>query len=785
MVDYAPNLGSTLETRDDAGTDKSSPVRYWLTQLKLSEKQDKDFTEKGRKILRRYRDKRSSGTKGTKRFNILWSNVQTLKPALYARTPKAYVERRFKDEDPIARLGSMILERAIQYELETHDFDGVMNAAVEDRLIVGRGSARVRYVPKYGKPENERIELQPIQDDMAAATGVDEKTDKPRYRNPATGQEVDQESVKQDDQGAFMHGEEFCPCVDESALPEYVFWEDMRFGPCRRWEECPWLGYRAYMTRTQLVERFGKEIGDAVTLDYTPSGLEDSQTEKGGAIPDAFKKAVVWEIWDRGKKETVWISTGYDASPLDTIEDPLEVPDYFPSPRPLTATTTNDQFDPIADYLEYQDQAEELDVLTARIDRLVRACRLAGVYAASERNTLQQLVDESTENKLIPVEDWQTFAQSKGGLTGMIQWIPIKDIAAVLMTLYDSRDKAKQVLYEITGIGDLIRGATSPDETYGAQRLKSQYATMRISDSQKYVSHFARDIIRLMGQIIAQHFSPETLSRITGFPDPMPPQPQPPQQPQMPQAPNIQPGDPQAQQKIQSAAQQVQQQQAQFQQAMQAFQQAMQGWQTEQKRRQDEFMAACQLLRQNAPCPYKIDIEADSTIAPDEDAEKQARTEFLTAMVQLLEIVVPLIMQTPMFAPLAKELVGFAARGFRAGRSLEKAFTDVFDKMEKMPPQKPPGKEDGKKGPSPEEIGVQMQKNQTQQQKNQGELQLKAKKQAFDEWVTKTELALKKREIDRKTAEQMQIHTRELRKLLFGTATDIMALNEAPSEGSA
>lgn len=778
MNTVSQQTATSLETRDDAGKGPDGVVTYWLTQIAISEKQDKDFTDKGRKIIRRYRDQRKKGESSVKRFNILWANIQTLMPALYARTPKAYVERRFKDEDPKARLASMILERAIEFELENNDFDGVMKAAVEDRLIVGRGSARVRYVPKYGAPENERIELEPIQDDMAAATGVVEK---PRYRNAATGQEVDAESVQQDEQGAFMHGDEFCPCVDESAMPEYIFWEDMRYGPCRRWSECPWIGYRSYMTRPQLVERFGDKIGNAVTLDYTPSGIGDSRTEKGGAIPDAFKKAVVWELWDKGKKETVWIAPGYGEGPLDTIEDPLELADFMPSPKPLTATTTNDQFDPVADYLEYQDQAEELDILTTRIDKLVRSCRLAGVYAASERNTLQQLVDEGNENKLIPVEDWQTFAASKGGLAGMIQWIPIKDIAAVLLTLYDARDRAKQVLYEITGIGDLIRGATSPDETYGAQRLKSQYGTMRLSDSQKQVSYFARDIIRLMGSIIAQHFSPETLSRITGFPEPMPPAPQPPPQVQMPQAPQIMPGDPQAQQKIQAAQQAVQQVQQQAQQAIQAYQQAMQGWTTEQQKRQTEFLEACELLRQNAPCPYKIDIEADSTIAPDENAEKQARTEFLTAMVQLLEIVVPLVMQSPQFAPLAKELVSFAARSFRAGRSLEKSFTEVFDRIEKQPPQKPPGK-DGKEGPSQAEIGVQMQKDATQRAKDQGDLQLKQRKQAFDEWATQMDIKLRQKEGDRKTAEQMQIHTRELRKLLFETAVD---LHETKSEGNA
>jgi hypothetical protein len=37
------------------------------------------------------------------RFNILWSNVQTLLPALFAKSPKPVVERRYLDRDDVGR----------------------------------------------------------------------------------------------------------------------------------------------------------------------------------------------------------------------------------------------------------------------------------------------------------------------------------------------------------------------------------------------------------------------------------------------------------------------------------------------------------------------------------------------------------------------------------------------------------------------------------------------------------------------------------------------------------
>jgi hypothetical protein len=128
-----------------------------------------------------------------------------------------------------------------------------------------------------------------------------------------------------------------------------------------------------------------------------------------------------------------------------------------------------------------------------------------------------------------------------------------------LIQLYNARDKTKAILYELTGIGDIMRGMTSPDETLGAQELKANFSTRRITPQQKKVAKFARDMFRLMAGVIVEHFSAKTISLITGFPqlDPVPQVPQRPQQVQqfipLPQAPMLQP-QPQPQPQVQNVA---------------------------------------------------------------------------------------------------------------------------------------------------------------------------------------------------------------------------------------
>jgi hypothetical protein len=170
----------------------------------------------------------------------------------------------------------------------------------------------------------------------------------------------------------------------------------------------------------------------------------------------------------------------------------------------------------------------ELDTITSRIEKLTRALKVAGVYAGSEKAVLQQLVDDSSDNKLIPVEDWAGFAGDKGGLNGLIQWLPVEQIARVLVQLYDARERLVRIIYQTTGIADILRGETNPTETLGAQQLKTQFATRRITKAQKDVARFARDLLRLRGAVMARHFSPSTLALMSGLPEPMPALPPPP-----------------------------------------------------------------------------------------------------------------------------------------------------------------------------------------------------------------------------------------------------------------
>lgn len=199
------------------------------------------------------------------------------------------------------------------------------------------------------------------------------------------------------------------------------------------------------------------------------------------------------------------------------------------------------------------------------------------------------------------------------------------------------------------------------------------------------------------------------------------------------------------------------------------WQQQAMAWIAEKRRREQEFLGACALIRGDALPRFKIDIEADSTIAADEQAEKQSRTEFLTAITPFLEVVIPGLMANPALAPLAKELGLFAVRAFKVARPLEDSFEEAFDRLEQQAAQNPQtaagaaGKHPGGNTKSPQEIAAEAQetqaKTQVQAQANQVKLvqsmteaQIERERLAAEQERASAELALRGREMQGREA---------------------------------
>jgi len=389
--------------------EQSTGLQKLLHNVAAYDNDFKKWEARAQKIIKRYRDdNRSQNTNETAKFNILWSNVQTLIPAVYARLPKADVSRRFGDNDQVGRVASLLIERALDYEIEHYpDFRSTMKHCVEDRFLGGRGTSWVRY-----EPHVQAIDMP--EDGLEVTEDIDE---------PETGNQA-------------LAGEEPMEQIEYECAPvDYVHWKDFGHAVARTWEEVTAVWRWVYMTREALIERFGEEVGSKIPFDAGPDTLKQY-----GQSTKEHTRAKICEYWDKETGKVYWFSKSMP-NIIDERDDPLELEGFFPCPKPLFATMTSDTLVPVPDFVLYQDQANELDILSDRIDGLVKALRVRGVYDASQP-ALQRLMTEGENNALLPVDTWLAFGE-KGGLKGAIDFLPIDMIAQTLIQCYQARTEIK------------------------------------------------------------------------------------------------------------------------------------------------------------------------------------------------------------------------------------------------------------------------------------------------------------------------------------------------------
>lgn len=621
----------------------------WIQEINLAEQDCEMWWRSGDVVIRRYKNTDRNGKGGAnaalspqRRYAILWSNVQTLGPAIYAKKPIPVVSRRFKDEDPVGKVASEVLERCLLYSLDAYDFDGRMTEVRQDYLLPGRGQLWVRYVPH----------MKAVNADQDVELGEGQADEDGENVGASPVQEVAHEAGEPVQVNEEVEYEE--------VLCDHVAWKDWLTNPCREWADVRWVSRRVYMTRAELVERFGEEIGKEVPLDSANKGDDKEKDD-----PDSkFQKACVYEIWDKASRKAYWINKGLTGKALDVREDPLGLSGFFPCPPPLNATTAQDSSLPIPDYVFYQDQAEELDELTARIGKLQDALRMVGFYAGEQKTALNRVFAPGNENKLIPIDTWDAFKES-GGIRGLIEWVPVDMVMMTLKGCYEARQQVITDIYQITGISDIIRGESDPNSTATAERLKGQWGSLRVRDRQKDVQKFARDAIRIKGEIIAEHFSIETMRAISGV-------------------------------KLLTA-----QEKQELQMMMQIAQQAEQAGVPVPEGLIDQSQVALMeqptwdevkaLLTDDKLRSFRIDIETDSTIEPDENAAKMAFVEFVGAFSQLMTVASQIIPAAPYTAPVFKEMAKQSTRVFDVSREMEDAIDKAFDTAEQQPPVQPAG----------------------------------------------------------------------------------------------
>lgn len=525
----------------------------------------------------------------------------------------------------------------------------------------------------------------------------------------------------------------------EKVCIEHLDRKDFLHNPARNWTEVCWVARRAWMTEKKAEKRFGKKKAEELCYE-----LRREDKENGAATK--VKQAPVWEIWHKDENKVVWVSPGCNVI-LDQNEPHLKLEGFFPCPRPAYSTVQRGSLIPVPDVVYYRDQLEEINELTGRIHALSQSLKVRGFYPAgkSDIGDAVEAAVKSVDDRqiLVPVSNWAAFGGTNGD---PIVWLPIDQIATVVQGLVELRRQIIEDVYQIMGLSDIMRGSTEKEETATAQQIKVQYGSVRVRDKQNELVRVARDINRIACEIMAENFKQQTLLEMS--------------QMQIPTNAEIRKQveavEAQAEETFKAKVQEAQSNPELMQQAqqnpeaaqqklMELQQEVIAGAKAEIEKLQakptiEQVMA---FLRDNRIRPFVLDIETDSTIQPDEDAEKQRRTEFMQVMNQTLVSLNEMITAQPASAPFAAQLLKFAMAPFRAGRELEGAVEEFADQMVEQAKQPKP---------SPEAEALQAEQ-QLKREELQAKTQIEAAKLQADQQGKEEERQAKAEEHQAKMAE--------------------------------
>lgn len=628
----------------------------WLSRVEAAGKLEKEWMDDAEKAVKAFSGEVSSQSSSrslgnTYDFNILFANVETIVPAVINSPPAPDVRRRFGDDDPAAKDVSEIIERIIKVQVDDGKLQVELEGQAQDAFLAGRGVIRLRFKSDFVKDEADDLEdtaegeTPSAVDDAADASG-----------GGAYGAGKADASLSDASGQAVPDGASAERLANERIEFEAVSWRDYRHGPAKRWCERPWDAFRFCIPREDEDTAF-----DTATI-----GLQTTDQEKK-ARGESDSDLTGWEIWCKSERKVYFVDdTGVV---LKTVDDPLGLTDFFCIATPVQPIELTGRLMPINPFVVYKKLADELDLTTKRINIITDKMRVRGWYPGDAGDLAAMVA--ANDDEFVPIQNAEVWA-ANGGLQGAVAFWPIDKYVIVLKQLYEARDQTKAAIYEITGISDIVRGASKADETLGAQQIKTQWGSLRIQKMQRAMARGARDLFVMMSEIIPSKFSVETLEQMTGVQIKPTQQDLTPVQP--PPAPPMPPGA---------------QPPPQLMQAQQAAQQA----EAARQKKLAKLAGIQKLLSQRLSAMYRIDVESDSTIKADLSRQKAEAGEFLQAAGAYWAAVGPLVQQGELSGEVAVEIFAANSRLFSLGKSvedvLEKMVSDAKDKAENPPPPQP------------------------------------------------------------------------------------------------
>ena len=456
-----------------------------------------------------------------------------------------------------------------------------------------------------------------------------------------------------------------------------IHYRDVVHNPdARCHEEIDWIAYGGDFSKAEVRDKFG-----GAWIDKLSFATDGNSEDKGSSGEKLLRtpKIRIWEIWDKVEEQVYWHAEGYNDELLvpDGYDgDPYELIGFFPSPAFMLGTTGPDSMFPVPDYIQLKPFIDQLHGLYRRLRRLVRATRRRGLFD-NQVAELQALSDSLDEAEWIGVENFKEMI-GDGGLEAIVKTFPVNELTDAIREVVSVSEQLEAKLNEIYGIPDIMRGVSDPNETAAAQQQKGKYLSLRASTPMGEFQRLCRDTIELMIDLALKKYPEQQLMKICGVPH----------------------------------------------------------WEPEDQQAWPQVLA---LLQDDEERPIRINIETDSTITMNENAETEQRNYLASTISQAISSIGQVSQFAPEMKPVVMKTMLLLIRGVRAGKEVEDELEKAIEQA--MQPQPP--------GPDPEAAKIQAQQADTQakMQMQQTELQWKGQELQANMQMKMAQLEVEKQKI--------------------------------------
>jgi hypothetical protein len=403
-----------------------------------------------------YQEYSSRGDAGAgKWMNLLWSTMQIIPPSILPSLPGPSVRQRAGALDQTKASAAGVLRDALTNSADTGGMRVAAAQAVWQMAMYGIGLCRVDYYPTVtGDSDEEQV---------------------------VTGEEVRYRCVRYD-RIAYDTGVEV-------------------------WGDMAWMAFRHDLSRDEFSDRWP---------DVEPPGCNAPESPyREDQDKDRDDRVTVWEFWDRRSGMVSWVADGLTDA-LEEYQPPTRLHGFFPVSAPAWYSAPGRHLTPIPLYGILQRLLDQHEVLRSDIARLTSALRARGIYPSSISEIESLMMAGDAE--MVPSESVQAIMAltGGGGLDRAIWMWPVESIMSMLIAKRGELERVEADIHKMSGISDIMRGATKAAETATAQALKAEWGGIVLGTRQASVDDMLSSAYAIGAEIMAENVTDQGLAAFAG-----------------------------------------------------------------------------------------------------------------------------------------------------------------------------------------------------------------------------------------------------------------------------